>query len=462
MKKPNILMIVTDQHRYDSIGYAKSSPVLTPNIDRLASEGMWFSNAYTPIPICCPARQTLLNGQRCEAFGALWNYDITLKIPALEPEMYTWTKALQQIDYNMAYIGKWHVHKTFTPLDYGFDYYYSEGDYYQYRQLNHPDKSIDNKWFGQTDPIPLEDSKTHILARKAVEKIEEYSKSNNPWHIRLDYSEPHLPCNPCKEFADLYKPEDMIEWGSFKDDFHNKPYIQKQNVVSWDLDEKTWEDWSFYVARYYAVISQIDDAVGKVLAALKESGQEEETIVVFTTDHGDMCGAHRMIDKHCVMYDDIVKVPLIIKWPGVVEKNSRSSDFVYNFLDIQPTILEGCGLEIQPFFHGRSLTNMLKGQTEEDWRKEVVSTYNGQQFGLYCQRMLRNEHFKYIWNMTDVDELYDMVNDPYELENLSHNDNFKETLSEMRLKLYELLKKEGDDILRTPFIDNQLLKNRKC
>jgi arylsulfatase A-like enzyme len=105
---------------------------------------------------------------------------------------------------------------------------------------------------------------------------------------------------------------------------------------------------------------------------------------------------------------------------------------------------------------------MLKGQTEEDWRKEVVSTYNGQQFGLYCQRMLRNEHFKYIWNMTDVDELYDMVNDPYELENLSHNDNFKETLSEMRLKLYELLKKEGDDILRTPFIDNQLLKNRKC
>jgi arylsulfatase A-like enzyme len=122
-KKPNILMIVTDQRRYDCIGYANKYPVKTPNLDKLAREGMCFHHAYTNTPTCCPTRETLLNGRRCEAFGALWNFDITLKIPALEPTEYTWTKELKDNGYNLDYIGKWHVHPTCSPMDYGFDSY---------------------------------------------------------------------------------------------------------------------------------------------------------------------------------------------------------------------------------------------------------------------------------------------------------------------------------------------------
>ncbi len=460
-RKPNILMIVPDQQRYDCIGYSNDYPVKTPNIDKLASEGMWFDNAYTPIPICCPARQSLLNGRRPEAFGAHWNYDISLKIPALEPTEYSWPRELNDNGYKTGYVGKWHVNPDHDPTKFGFDDYVSEVDYARFRQAKYADIKLQNSFLGETDPVQLSDSRTHWLAEKALDLMKQYENEGAPWHIRLDFPEPHLPCQPSEPFASMYDPREVPKWRSFDDDFANKPYIQKQQLCSWGIEDLQWKDWAPTVARYYAIISQVDHAIGKILTALQEMGIEEDTIVIYTPDHGDMCGGHRMMDKHYVLYDDIVRVPLIIRWPKLIKPGSRRKEFIHNVLDIPPTILDILDLDIKEFFHGMSLLPLFKGEEVQGWREEAVSTYNGQQFGLYSQRMIRNDNWKYIWNPTDVDELYDMVNDPDELNNLIHDKNHEKTISILRKKLYEVLSNEGDGLMKGPWVQKQLLEDKK-
>ncbi len=466
-KRPNILLIITDQQRYDCIGYSNDYPVKTPNLDRLASQGIWFSNAYTPIPLCCPARQSLLNGRRPEAFGGLWNYQSGFKIGALEPEEYSWPRELGEMGYQSTYIGKWHVHPDHDPTEYGYDRYIPEGKYFEYKKEKYPDEWFNgpwwfkNGWFGEVDPVNLEDSPTHWTAKQAVKAMEEYSETDMPWHIRMDFYGPHLPCTPVKEFADTYRQEEVPVWRSFGDEFKNKPYIQKQQLYNWNIQDFTWEDWSKTVAMYYAMITQIDDAIGMVLKRLDELGMADDTLVIYTTDHGDMCGGHRMMDKHYVMYDDIVHVPLIVRWPGQIKQKSLCEDFVSNILDLPPTILEIIGKEPKDFFHGKSLLPLLRGEKPDDWRQEAVSTYNGQQFGLFTQRMIRTRRWKYVWNTTDVDELYDMENDPDEIKNLIGHKEHVEVVADLRKRLYHTLMEEGDEFVKNPWMSAQLLENRK-
>jgi arylsulfatase A-like enzyme len=459
-QKPNILFILSDQHRYDTIGYIRDYPVLTPNLDRLASEGACFTNAYTPIPLCCPARQSLLAGKRPESFRAFWNADL---VPnhELPPDAYTWPKDLQNHDYLNGYVGKWHVNQHHSPLEYGFDDYVSEGDYQRFRTARYPDAVFTNGWLGEVDPVPLEHTRTHWLADQAIALMERYAASGQPWHLRLDLPEPHLPCRPHQQFLDLYASREIPEWRSFRDTFRNKPYIQKQQLLNWGIERYTWADWEPIVRRYYAIISQLDDAVGKVLTRLKELGLNENTIVVYTADHGDMCGGHRMMDKHYILYDDVVRVPLIIRYPGRIPAGITIDRFVYNILDVPPTLLEWAGLPAPADFHGTSLTPLLRGEPVLEWRSEAVATYNGQQFGLYNQRMIRNAEFKYIWNLTDVDELYDLRQDPEELVNVVHEPKYAGVLAELRGKLYEELKRHDDPFLRFDWLKRQLTEGRK-
>ncbi|WP_239617971.1 sulfatase-like hydrolase/transferase [Cohnella mopanensis] len=464
-RKPNILFILSDQHRYDSIGYSRDYPVKTPNLDRLAEEGIAFTNAYTPIPLCCPARQALLAGVRPETFNAFWNADL---VPngEIDPNGYTWTKELQNNGYQTGYVGKWHVHQNHQPDAFGFGDYRSERDYREYRKSKLPDEQPPTdlvKWFfGGVDPVALEDTRTHWLADQAIELIEKYSKSDEPWHLRLDFPEPHLPCQPHQSFLDLYDGENIPQWRSFPDTFENKPYIQKQQLLNWRVEDYTWDDWEPVVRRYYAIISQMDAAIGLVLEKLKSLGLEDDTIVVYSTDHGDMCGGHRMMDKHYILYDDVIRVPLIVKYPAAIAAGQRSEEFVYNLLDLPPTLLELAGLPVQSFFQGRSLQPLLQGQTPDDWRKDIISTYNGQQFGLYIQRAIRTERYKYVWNMTDIDELYDLHNDPGELRNVIGDSAHTEALSELRARLYKGLKDAGDPFLKFDlWLKSQLTENRK-
>ncbi len=462
MKKlPNILIINTDQHRYDCTGKSGMYPVKTPNIDRIADEGAWFSHAYTPIPLCCPARQAFLTGKRPESFGAHWNYDLTLKVQSLAPQQFHWTSVLKQQGYKLGYVGKWHASELYDPRDFGFDDYISIEDYGMFRRDRYGNKTTGPAWFGAVDEVPLEASRTHWLADKAESLMRSYQKSGGPWHIRLDLPEPHLPCTPVKTFDDLYDPAAVPKWAGFDECFENKPYIQKQQLYNWNIQDYTWKDWAKTAAKYYAVISQADDAVGRILDSLDETGEADNTLVVYTTDHGDMCGSHRMIDKHYIMYDDVVRVPLAVRFPALFKGGIICSDFVCHYLDLVPTIMDIIGHEGPADLHGRSLLPLLQGRTPGDWRQDVVSTYNGNQFGLYTQRMIRTKHWKYIWNTTDIDEFYNMEHDPGELNNLIHDPSFTMIVQDLRARLLACLKEDEDGLVRTKWIEDQLLRNRK-
>lgn len=461
---PNILLITADQLRYDCVGYGGTYPVHTPNLNALAAKGAAFTNAFSHIPLCCPARQSLLHGRRPETFGALWNFSGALPVASLQPEAFTWTRSLADNGYRSAFLGKWGVHPTLDATAFGYDSYTGELDYRRFAESRYPDVAYTNGFFGETNPIPVEHSRTHWFAGRAVEQLEKLQASGAPWHMALHFTDPHLPCRPSGRFADMYDPASIPEWAGFRETFADKPYIQRQQLLNWDIEHYIWEDWAPIVARYYGMISQVDEAVGIVLKALKESGQDDNTIVIFTADHGDMCGSHRMMDKHYILYDDVVHVPFMIRWYGRWESGLRCDRFVYNILDLVPTLLEAAGLEAEPgFLQGRSLVPLLAGRQDEivDWRDAVVASYNGQQFGLYTQRMIRTERWKYVWNTTDMDELYDLLEDPAELVNLIGDPPSEAELSVLRQRLYEQLAADGDGLVGNEWMRRQLLGGRK-
>jgi len=458
---PNILLITADQLRYDCLGFNNLRPVHTPHIDRLAGESMRFDHAFTHIPLCSPARQSLLTGRRPESFGALWNYGISLPVPALPPESYAWPRELAARGYRNVFIGKWGVNPDHDATRYGYDDYIGEQQYTQFVKENYPDVSYSNGYFGETNPVPLEHARTHWLAQRAVEALEELCRGESPWHLALHFPEPHLPCRPSEPYASMYDPRHVPQWESFRETFQHKPYIQRQQLYNWGIQDFTWDDWAPIVARYYGVISQLDDAIGRVLHTLERLGAEDRTVIIFTADHGDLCGGHRMIDKHYVLYDDLVRVPLLVKWKGVVAPGAMCDRFVHPFLDLPPTILEMLHIDPPGFFHGASLLPLLRGEDVPGWREAAVSTYNGQQFGLYTQRMIRTKEWKYIWNTTDIDELYCLIDDPAELVNRIHDPACAGIVQQLRQQLYRTLSEQGDGLVRTRWMRDQLLLGNK-
>ena len=322
----------------------------------------------------------------------------------------------------------------------------------------YPDVEYTGGWLGCESPVDVEDSGTHWMARQAVNMIERYAQDGKPWHIWVDYEEPHLPCRPSAPFSTMYDPQEIEPWDGFGDTFEHKPYIQKQQTISWATEDLTWnDDFRHMVARYFGVISQLDQAIGRILNALERTGQKDDTIVAFTSDHGDMCGSHQMLDKHYVLYDDICRVPLMVRYPGTTPR--VCDRFVSNCLDLPFSFREWLGLEHSEAEHGRNLP--LSAEEDGAARERIVSTSNGQQFGLYTTRMVRNDRYKYVWNLTDVDELYDLKQDPGEKRNLIAEESQQTRIAQMRRDLYGELEAIGDRFVGSEWIDRQLLEGKK-
>lgn len=449
-KRPNILLIHCDQLRFDALGCNGNGIVHTPNIDKLAAMGVNFANAYTPIGTSCPARQCLLSGKWPEQHRGLWNYDNALPVTAFDEPV--WTEKVQEAGYAMGYVGKWHVHSKKTPLDFGFDDYVSYQDYNKWRKQNGitsiQTETGKTKWMGGYTDLPKEQAAIHWLAGKALDLILKYEKEGKPWHVRLDHSEPHLPCFPSKEYYDKYADVKIPEWPNFKETFEGKPYIQRQQIRNWAMESYDWEDWQGYLRSYYATIEQLDDAVGILIDELDRAGITDHTVIIFTTDHGDAAGGHRMIDKHYVMYEEEIHVPLIVRWDGVVEAGSTCRNFIIQELDLAATIPDLAGISFESA--GRSFLPFLTGEEPESWRQYAFSNYNGQQFGLFVMRMIRDHRYKYVWNPTDTDEFYDMENDPWELKNQIRNPKYAEEIKRLRRELYEDLQRRKDPIAGKP------------
>jgi arylsulfatase A-like enzyme len=344
-----------------------------------------------------------------------------------------------------------------SPEHFGFDTYISDKGYLAWRrEQGLPPLPTRNGWFGEVDSgVTPHQSALGWGANQVIALLEAAAARGTPFFLRWDPKEPHLPNVLPEPYASLVPPSSVPPWPSFPDTLLGKPFIQRQQVRTWGLDGWSWQQWAPLVARYLGEVALIDAQVGCVLQALDDLGLRDSTLVVYTSDHGDLCGAHGMIDKHYVMYDDVVRVPLIMRWPGRLPAGRTLDAFVTPALDLPVTFCAAGGLPVPPTFVGRDLAAVdQKGPTS------VFATYHGNQFGLYSQRMLRTRRWKYVWNATAEDELYDLPADPGELINLAADRTYAAELGGLRRELAATMAETQDPLLNF-WTKSQLLEGRK-
>jgi len=447
MPSQNILLIHSDQHRFDCLGVNGHPFVRTPNIDRLAAEGINFTQAHCPIPLCVPARNSLMYGQWPVQHLCICN-DGSEAPRGAKPSLPSFVDALGAAGYYLGYVGKWHVDFERGPEELGYTRYVSEGDYPAWRRTQAlPRKPSKADWRGQVDPyIRPDQSRLGWGADRTLEMLEQCASDGSSFFIRWDPSEPHLANIVPEPYASMYPPGDIPPWPSFPDSLVNKPYAHAQQVRNWQVEDWTWEDWSPIVGRYLGEITLLDAQIGRLLDGLERLGLAEDTLVVYTCDHGGMCGGHGMMDKHNVMYDAVVRVPLVARWPARIPAGRSSDAFVCNALDLASTFCEVAGAPVPDTFVGLSLLPLFEG-AEDNGRQDILSMYHGNQFGLYSERMVRDRRWKYVWNPTARDELYDLETDPGELTNLATSPEHRGELARLRGRLIAWMEQIGDPLL---------------
>ncbi|MCC6681452.1 MAG: sulfatase-like hydrolase/transferase [Phycisphaeraceae bacterium] len=446
MQRPNIVLIHSDQHRFDCVGVNGHALVKTPHMDRMASEGINFTHAFTPTAICSPARASLMTGLWPSQHGCRSIPGTELYQPA-DPHLVTFSTLLHNAGYRLGWIGRYHGEVVGEPTRHGFDQYTSDHGYAAWRAMQGIPELADTGgylgFFGATDiHIRPDQSAVAWSADQAIRWLDDAAAARKPFFLRWDVVEPHLPCLPPEPYASMYRPASIEPWRSFPDTLDSKPYIQTQQRRTWRVENWGWHDWAPVVARYLGVISLLDAQVGRLLTRLDELRIADNTLIIYTTDHGDLCGGHGMMDKHFVMYDDVMRVPLIARWPSRLEAGQTNDNFVIHELDLAATFCDAAGLEIPHSYEGMSLISSARDKTAA--RRDVFGQWHGAQLGLYTQRMVRDRRWKYVWNCTAEDELYDLQKDPGELINIAGQAEHRAQLIRLRQRLIEWMESIGD------------------
>ena len=458
--QPNILHIMSDQQQWATI--AGRSPCHTPNLNRLAESGMLFERSYTPSAVCCPARAMLLSG----AFH--WHngvYNQVHSAPSVHrdlfPDVTLYSQRLRDAGYRLGYVGKWHASWLRGPLEFGFQ---EVADLTSYRdaardsansrvQLPRPSAPLRRtvtrhmQWPGSSsfemwgyNEGPEESTPEHRRTDSAIQVMQSLSAGGQPWHLEVQYIEPHDPYFPLKKYLDRYDPHSIPVPKNFADDFRGKPGLHRRESESWG--RITEDDVRQSRAHYYALTEQLDTQVGRLLDALDRTGQTDHTMVVFTSDHGDMVGAHRMWLKGWMPYEETYRVPLVVRWPGHIAPGSRSPRLVQTH-DLAHTYIAAAGAKPLPYPDGRALQPLFENGARSDWPGEILCAYYGGEF-LYTQRMVVTDRYKYVFNGFDQDELYDLAADPGELHNEIDNLQYRAQTDDLRRRLYALMDRFGD------------------
>jgi arylsulfatase A-like enzyme len=502
-KKPNIVMIINDHQAYYRHGWDGGVKPKRPNFERLASEGIEFNRAYAVAPLCVPIRTTLLTGLYPHNHKNTQN---NTHAPFSHELIF---ETLERNGYSNYYFGKWHAGPGkatdfgpagFSREDYGNPYISREyKEYLKENNLEMPKRKIEKVFgssnFGTQHPdlvegsssyesdkyfsgenavgISLAPKETHesffladIACKQLKKHAEESNEKENPFFMRIDFWGPHHPHFPSAEFADMYNPEDIQEYGSFSDSLQGKPDIYRE---SYDplLDENgklispnplTKETWQLICARAFAHISQVDAAGGKVLDYLDELGLKEDTVVIWTTDHGDAMASHGgQWDKGSYMTEEVMRVPLTIRYPGEIEPGIKS-DALMNTVDLPKTILDFAGTEFKGSDDGESLVPVCK-DPGFILREDILCETYGIGFGKFHNgKALITDRYKYIWNEGDYDELYDLEEDPYETENLLFHKDSSDLQDQLRNRLFDWLERTGGE---TDMVLNDLNSKQK-
>ncbi|HET7559002.1 MAG TPA: sulfatase-like hydrolase/transferase [Limnochordia bacterium] len=441
---PNILLIQADQHRADLLGGGHPK-ACTPALDRLAREGVRFRRAFTPIPLCAPSRTSLFTGQWPSTHLTVVNHN-TEAPHAVTPDAPTFSRLLHDAGYTADYVGKWDVHPQLDPTHFGFDTYVPEAEYAKWRAAKGLPGAPKHGWFGGVDPgITPEQSRLAWGADLIIERLRARAAGERPFLISWNPSEPHLPVVVPEPYASLVDPAELEPWPNFADTLQGKPYMQRQHRRTWQLEGVPWRDFAPMVARYIGQVALLDAQVGRILAELDRLGLARETLVVYVSDHGDLTGSHGLIDKHYMMYDEVLRVPLILRWPGVLSAGLASDAFVSSGIDVCRTLVRAAGVEPAPTMCGQDLVAVATGAAAG--RDDIFSMYFGNQFGLYSARMVRESRLKYVWNAVAEDELYDLASDPHELENRAADPAYASDLARLRRRTVEWMQETGDRLL---------------
>jgi arylsulfatase A-like enzyme len=489
--KPNLLFIMTDQQRSDALSIAGNTVLETPNLDRLAKQGAYFKNAYTPCAVCCPARSSILTGCTVE------NTRMRTNSLAYYPKekglmaMPTFDEILTNEGYHCEYYGKWHSLSSHTDIyknpvkaaKNGKSIFGPGGQryvYLDYLDTHDPKREpksgelIDkftgrpyrtnpmDKHHGMTDAelkaskakypqcdlhgellIPKELSLTAFQAEQTINAIERLK--DKPFSITCSFHFPHAPMLPPEPYYSMYPAKDMVPPVSISDDMVNSPY----RTANGRLENPEYADpqkIKYMISSYYGLVKEIDDWVGAILDTLDKHGLTEKTLVIFTSDHGEMLGAHGMREKN-VFYEESAHIPLLIRFPRQIKSNTTVNGYVSS-VDLFPTILDY--MEIgEHKSDGKSLRGLIEG-TDKEHGKYVVTEwdYRGDVSPNY---MIIKDGWKLIIPYSKTSKvfnaMYDLNTDPHEMNNLlGKNPNrhrYAKKAEELRAYLLEWLKKNG-------------------
>lgn len=469
-RQHNVLLILTDQQRYDSLGCYGAPVCRTPAVDGVAADGVCFSSAYTCAIACSPSRASLFTGVYPHRNGVTTN-EVSLAegIPNL-------ASALQNAGYNLGYAGKWHVDHKKVPTQYGFrgkdfpdygyppadglveglhfhedrirkggsDYTHHYADYLERHGLeaprvlsahygNRPGQSPDKHEIYGLQSGTIEHSFETMVAEDTIDLLTQFKsereKDGKPFFLWANFWGPHTPCVVPEPYYSMYDPASVPYEPSFTENWLHKPERQKLSELTWGLSRGGWPGWQEIIARYWGYCTMIDDLIARVLSRLKELGLEKNTIVIFASDHGDMMGAHRLIEKGPHGYDESFRVPLVVRHPDCDRPGTVDDDFVY-LHDLFPTILESANADVPAETDGISLREAVLGHDQATPRTSVYG-YSGHGIARSSLRMVRTREYKMTFAPTGLGrtsdlirdpwqlfEFYDLISDPYEMNNL--------------------------------------------
>ena len=438
--RPNILWICTDQQRYDTIHCLGNEHIRTPNLDRLASQGVAFTKAYSQSPICTPSRASFLTG--CYPSTLHVNRNGNDHFPCSEKLI---TNMLAKEGYDCGLSGKLHLAAAQGRVE-------QRGDdgYRFFRWSHHP--RPEEWWPGEVhgyqhwlqaqgvdwaeaydarvkasrrpgEPymvgIDAQYHQTTWCANKAIAFMSE--SRNGPWLMSVNPFDPHPPFDPPQEYLErmdvadmplpLFQPEEMETQLAFEKIDHQTQ--QPRSPHTYDALRM--------VAAYYAQIELIDDQVGRMLETLEATGQCDNTIVIFTSDHGDMVGDHGLLQKGCRFYEGAVHVPLIVSWPAGIKSGLRSEALV-ELTDLVPTFLESLGMPVPDHVQGKSLLPILTGEADPVKHRDFVRSEYHDALPMpdrsHANMIFDGRHKIVMYHGHDVGELYDLEADPCEFHNL--------------------------------------------
>jgi arylsulfatase len=456
VSKPNIILIMTDQQRGDALGCMVNKIVQTPNLDRLAADGVVFTNGYSSTPSSTPARAGLLTGMSPWQHGMLGYGQMARKYPYEMPAM------LRQLGYYTFGIGKMHwfpqkalhgFHGTLVDESGRVEQDGFVSDYRDWFKLQAPGLDPDKTGIGWNDhsaaPYALPDSlhPTYWTAHTAVELIRNY-KQQAPLFLKISFARPHSPYDAPQKYLDRYAGVEIPapEVGRWAECFAAKGNKQTDAYFG-DFGAEFAEN---SLKNYYANISFLDDMVGEILQALKDKGLYDNSIICFTSDHGDMMGEHHHWRK-TYPYEGSAHIPYLFKWnknySSAVNKGTKL-DYPVELRDFLPTFLTAAGGQIPEKMDGKSLFTLLN-TNKPVWRQyidlEHATCYEKENY--WCA--LTDGKIKYIWNFaTGMEQLFDLITDPHEKNDLSAVPREQKNLKLWRERIVQHLSERGDGFVK--------------